>query len=380
MLGFTIATFVPVLQSSLISTPYTVYSPRLKDNAHSQYTGSTLIHLAALCAVTVFALAAAGVVISCGIGPEGLAPVMWALVLAITPILLRDYARRVCFAGLRMKTALHLDSCVFFIQTAGLLALAHLKVLSAGRAFWVTGGACGIAALGWLILERRVFELKVSQIVPDLWRNWALGKWVCANSIISASGVLLYPWLVTAFHGTAATAVFSACMGVVSLTNPFINGVCNILGPKTSHAYAFGGCAAVRSVVSKAILLLAAPVALFCLAIGLFGDHSVVLMYGGKYAGHGVLVLILALSVLASTIAVPFGFGLWAMERADANFVVTLISFGAMLTLGLWLVKRFGPLGAAYGLLIGNAGASTVRYIMYAMLSKDESVRATSNG
>lgn len=103
-------------------------------------------------------------------------------------------------------------------------------------------------------------------------------------------------------------------------------------------------------------------------------------MYGGKYAGHGVLVLILALSVLASTIAVPFGFGLWAMERADANFVVTLISFGAMLTLGLWLVKRFGPLGAAYGLLIGNAGASTVRYIMYAMLSKDESVRATSNG
>jgi O-antigen/teichoic acid export membrane protein len=273
-----------------------------------------------------------------------------------------------------MKTALLLDCCVFIIQIGGLLALAYLGVLSANRAYLVGGGACGIGALSWLAWTRKAFALRPAEVISHLGRNWSLGKWVCAGSIVFAIGVLLYPWILTGFHGTAATAVFSACMGVVSLSNPFILGMSNILGPKASHAYALGGGKEVRFFVFKATALLAAPVGLFCLAAGLFGDQFVVLMYGSKYAGHGVLVWALALGVLAWVLTIPIGFGLCAMERPDVNFKVNLISFGAMLTLGLWLVKSFGPLGVAYGLLIGHIGASTARYIIFARLIQTNSV------
>jgi hypothetical protein len=33
-----------------------------------------------------------------------------------------------------------------------------------------------------------------------------------------------------------------------------------------------------------------------------------------------------------------------------------------MILLGFWLVKSFGPLGAAWGLLLGNAAATAFRW------------------
>ena len=56
MLGFSLILFVTDLQTSLISTPYMVYAPRLKDDAHALYTGSTLIHQLALCFLIMLAL------------------------------------------------------------------------------------------------------------------------------------------------------------------------------------------------------------------------------------------------------------------------------------------------------------------------------------
>ena len=41
MLGFSLISLMTDLQTSLITTPYMVYAPRLKGRAHALYTGST---------------------------------------------------------------------------------------------------------------------------------------------------------------------------------------------------------------------------------------------------------------------------------------------------------------------------------------------------
>jgi len=100
MLGLSIMLYVTNLQTSLILTPYMILSPRLQGDAHALYTGSTLIHQFALSALAMLWLAVGGVVLSLGMGPQGLVPVVWSLVVVIAFILLRDYARQVCFAQL----------------------------------------------------------------------------------------------------------------------------------------------------------------------------------------------------------------------------------------------------------------------------------------
>ena len=57
MLGFSLILLMTDFQTSLITTPYMVYSPRLKGRAHALYTGSTLIHQLAFCLITMLGVA-----------------------------------------------------------------------------------------------------------------------------------------------------------------------------------------------------------------------------------------------------------------------------------------------------------------------------------
>ena len=74
MLGFTILFFATDLHASLVSTPYMIYSPRLKGRAHSLYTGSSLIHELGLSVMVIIVLVVGG-----GCSASALAPKSWPL-------------------------------------------------------------------------------------------------------------------------------------------------------------------------------------------------------------------------------------------------------------------------------------------------------------
>lgn len=361
MLGFSIVIFLMTLQTSLISSPYTVYSPRLKDTAHFQYTGSSLIHQLAFCTLAILSLALAGVALSFGVGPHGLAPVVWALVVVITFIMLRDYVRRICFASLRMKTAFVLDSCVAVVQICGLLLLSHLGLLSTIHAFWILGLACGLPALGWLIWSRRKFILSIHHALSDLRRNWLLAKWIFAASVASIVSSELYLWFLAGFHGTAVTGVLSACRGAFFLTNPLLMGMANLLGPKTAHAVSCGGRAELDRIVVRSTLAILVPISVICLALIFLGGWLVALMYGPKYVGYGWIVSILALIPLIASLSLPTNCALLAIERPDAIFKSYLASGAVTLLLGIPLVSTYGVGGAAVAMLCSATVGTSFR-------------------
>jgi hypothetical protein len=61
--------------------------------------------------------------------------------------------------------------------------------------------------------------------------------------------------------------------------------------------------------------------------------------------------------------AVGFSYSraLFAIERANLDFLLNLATLFIMFTLGLWLVRTYGPLGAAAGLLGANIVTSLIR-------------------
>jgi hypothetical protein len=62
-----------------------------------------------------------------------------------------------------------------------------------------------------------------------------------------------------------------------------------------------------------------------------------------------------------SAVVFSFSRALFAIERADLDFVLNFAAIAIMLTLGLWLVKTHGPLGAAIGLLVAGSVTSVLR-------------------
>jgi O-antigen/teichoic acid export membrane protein len=370
MLGYSIVFFVMDIQTSLISTPYMVYSPRLKGDSLRLYNGSSLIHQLALSAIVMLSLVSSGVVLSFGFGPSGLIPVVWALVITISFITFREFVRRFCFAGLRMGIALLFDFCVAVIQICGLFLLAKFGFLSATCAYWVVGIACGVVGGGWFLLNRASFKIQIHQSISDLIHNWTFGKWVFASGILWAISMNLYPWFLTLFHGTASAGVWGVCLGVLSLLNVPLTGVQNFLGPKIANVYTVDGVEALRRFVFKACLVLGLVMGFLSFGLFFIAGPLLVLIYGDKYSGYGLVVSILAFGMVAASIAFAFSRALFAMERSDVDFKVNFIPLFILLTCGVWLVRSFGPIGAAFGLLLANMAATAVRFASFAYISR----------
>jgi O-antigen/teichoic acid export membrane protein len=360
-LGFSVILLVTDLQTSLISTPYMVYAPRLKARAQTLYTGSTLLHQLSFSLVIAFVLLCGAIAATRGAGPRGLGPVLWSLVAAISLIAMREYARRACFARLKLLTAFLFDVRIAIGQVGGLLLLARFDALSASRAYWVTGSACGIALLWWLWSDRMFYHPRIDESLADLKKNWVFGKWVFASGLVWAFGMNLYPWFLAAFHGAASTGIWAACLGVASVGNPALLGIQNLVGPKIAREYAAAGPAALRRLVLKITAAISLPVSLLCLVLILFGGRLISLVYGNRYAGNNKVVAILMLSVLISAPGFCFSRALYACERADLDFLANFAALFVMITLGFWLVRAFGPLGAAFGLLAGNVATSAIK-------------------
>ena len=73
------------------------------------------------------------------------------------------------------------------------------------------------------------------------------------------------------------------------------------------------------------------------------------------------MVAILAVNFLVSAAAFSFSRALFAIERADLDFITNFAALFIMVALGFWLVKAYGPVGAAIGLLAANFFTSVIR-------------------
>lgn len=362
-LGFSIVLFLISLQSSLLTTPYMIYTPRLKEKAHAQYAGSTLVHQFALSALAVIAMAISGMLVSAGVGPGDLSSVFWPLAGTISFIMLRDYARRVCFAHLQPMTALALDSLVLLIQIGGLLLLVYLDVITVSGTYWIIGIACFFAVVFWITFRRKTFEIKIGKAFSDFRRNWLLGKWVLATALVWAATINIYPWLITAFHGTAATGIWAACFGTIAIANPILSGIQNIMGPKIVYCYTdFGGGGLCRFLPKAATVSLIAICPLFVTLL-FFGGFLVNIFYGGQYGGNHLVVLVLAFTIPCSALEFILSRAFFALGRPDLDFWTSLTSLFILISAGLWLVRSLGPLGAAYAMVLTNLASSILKYL-----------------
>jgi len=184
---------------------------------------------------------------------------------------------------------------------------------------------------------------------------------VFASGLVWTVSMNLYPWFLAYFHGAVSTGVWAACVGVASIGNPAIMGLQNLVGPKISHVHAAAGPKALRRLVLRITAAVALPVSLLCLALILWGGRLIVLLYGRQYAGNGLVVTVLALNLIVNATAFAFSRALFAIERADLDFLLNFAALFMMVALGFWLVRAYGPVGAAFGLLSANFVTSAVR-------------------
>lgn len=365
VLGLTIFQFAASLQAALLHVPYLVYSPRLEGGEYRSYRAGVLIHQLA---ISVLAFAALGVAsrMTSGFDPGGkLARVLAVLSIVVIPMLLRELARCVCFAALKAQVALILDACTSFIQLSALLLLARFQLLSARSAYIVIGIACTVGILEWLFLERKQFSFRAVNPIAAFRKNWETGKWVLASSVVWVLSSYMYPWILAAFHGTKAAGVWAACFGVVASFNPIVLGLQNAIVPLISHSYSKHGFLGMRSFSAKALVGIGGIITPFSVAIAVFGGYLLSFIYGSKYGNYGVVVSVLALNILVSILTVILSRVLLVIGKGKVDLLVNVFSLFLLASVGLWLTRSYGVLGAAAGLMLGGLSGLILRTFAY---------------
>ncbi len=365
-LGFSIVLLITTVQQALIQTPYTVYYRRTPESERSSYAGSILLHWGMLAILAMAGLLLGSATVAAGFGPPALASILWILVAAIPFLLLRDFARGYAYARLRVHSALLLDVAVSSLQIAGLIALAMTNVLHAASFFAVCGVAGLLGTSLWLWVRRREFRPQWSSARREWGRSWRFGRWVFASGMVSSlNSDAFLVWLLALVLGKASAGIFAACMTIVFFSNPFILGINQILMPRTAHALADGGVSQLRRVVYYTSLLLAAVMGLFGMAVIVWGEDIMRLVYGREFTGHHTTMIAVVGAVLASASGLGPSKGLLALERPNLDLVACTIGFIITAIGATALVTSWGVFGVACGWLAGNVAMTLARFVFF---------------
>lgn len=352
-------------QGEVVSSPYLVYCHRRQGRAFASYTGSSLIHQMVISLLTLLLMAVVLLSLSVSGGAfASLLPGGWVL-LAFTPlILLREHLRQLAFAELRLPVVLALDGTVAVLQIGGLLLAAASGKLTVPVVYWAMGLACVAACGAWRLAPKRPMHFDLRQAVADWRTNWQFGRWALSSHLLSRAMSYLAPWIIAAAHGEAATGLMAACVTIVNLPGMLVTGISNALTPRAAREFSRFGVSALRRVLLEAAVAYLLLTGLFCAFVALTGDWLVRMLYGSRFAGGGPVLLILGLQLLANTVGITAGNGLWAIDQPRANFVADAVTLVVTAPVLAALVFPWGVVGAAVALLLGTVAGAVVRCLM----------------
>jgi O-antigen/teichoic acid export membrane protein len=263
---------------------------------------------------------------------------------------------------LRVGTTTLVDGLVAGFQLAGLVALSVLGLLSVSSAYLVLGLACAVPTCLWLVSRAQPLRFN-RRLVLEHWRqNWSFGRWALASQLAGRATGYALPWTLAWIHGEASTGLLAACVTLVNIIGTFITGVSNYLTPRAASAYTAGGVTELYRVLRRVACLYLSVVGAFVVVLVFWGGRVSALVYGPQYAGGDDVIRLLALALLANSLSITVGNGLWAINRPDANFtadVCTLVT--GLLVLAITVVA-WGAVGAACALLVGNVVGMLVRW------------------
>jgi O-antigen/teichoic acid export membrane protein len=373
-LAFTLVVLATNLQTSVFTSPYTIYSSRMPQDERREYAGTVLIHCLLFMAISsaMLLLFAFGSMLSQH--QSSFTPVVWMLAASMPLLLLREFLRRFAFAHLQIWTVLAVDTTTSFFQLAGLVFLTANGWLSAWHVFAIMGLACALVGGATLILMKSDFSVDLGRVIPEFKRSWQLGRWMLASRLAAMAQMYSIHWLLAMLVSTAATGVYAASMVVLLLANPFVIGIGNLLEPRASHAMAKGGIRELIDTVWKATLLLGIVMGAYCLLAMAFGGPVVALLYkGNEYAHQGATVAVLALASLVNAWEMGAIHGLRVLERPDLSFRAGIFSFSVTILIGVLLIRPMGTLGGACAILVGDSVGAAARWFYFSRLIKNAS-------
>lgn len=383
-IGLSIVFLAMAIESSLVSTPYTVFVADTRSDRVVYRNGSTLLNLLL---VTLSTAAGFGLVaIITGWTTETVYETLYPAIVVAAPMLAsRYFVRRFLLANHRVTQVFIVDLLSSAIQVGALLAMAQTESLTPVRALLVVGLsnlACSIYFFSGNINQ---FKLRISRAKVELLRDWRFGKWLIGEQTLTIMSTYGAPWLLAILLNSEAVGIFAACFSITGLANPFLLAMGNYLLPRFSAEYApesnsnsqeqkranglriywqfMGLTFSIMSVVAIACIVWAEPL------ISLFYHEE-------SFRGHGDVLIILAIRSLIGAMGLTAHFALIARRRPQISLIASVASVGLLVIFSFLLIPAYGLRGGALAWSIATVAESLTMIFAFHLIDRAEKAAA----
>lgn len=363
-LGFSWIVVFACIQEALITIPFTAYAARYRGRRRVAFRSAVWRHHAALAAAAAAGVAATAVLMFVVWRPSDRGvQAAGALILAIPCSLAWEFGRRVAFADERVELALGCDAVAAALQLAGVALLYQWQALTAASCLAASAAAWLVAGVISLIATKSFAAVSTPRTLVYARRNWSMSRWMLSSQLVRTIDIYL-PFWVAAYliaDGERAAGELAACLTLITVTNPILIGVTNVLGPKLARSFAEGGIEAVGRTLSTARWWLFAMLSVIAFVAVFAGDEIITALFGDEYQGLQRLTTMLALVILTLPWNFPVGTALWAMDRADVDFRIGVVCLALHLVLSIPLTLLWGLPGTVVAILVVSMFAALAR-------------------
>lgn len=339
--------FLRAVDYSFISYPLSIRLCLVDDKERPRLLGNTVVLTVALSLVLLLLMAAGTTLLEENIlVPACLCYLCWQA---------QETSRRCLLADFRYREAVAGDGVAFVGQVLLIAALIRIDSVTLSSALYAMSATFVLGAL--VHVQKLDFSRPNFAELRGLAREYfSVGKWSLVSYQLVLLRVQLFPWLLAALAGTAATASLQAGMNIANMMNPIIFGIGNAIPQIAAHAHRSSGILGASRAAYHYVLIGLGPILVICCAAVLLPNLLLHSVYGASssYLAVAAGLQLLAIAGVLDYIAEMTSKTLLGVQAGKLAFVVNVVAVMAALALAVTLIGPLGVFGACLALLISN--------------------------
>ncbi len=285
--AFGVLMLVVGVHEAFVTTPLTFFNHKTKTTDDRKFAGKMLV-LSAIFSVLAFGclVAVSSYRYSNMTDHAGLTVAMLALSVLVPFQLIREFARRWLLANIQVKQSALIEFLFAALFIACLCVMVFTNSVSAASVFGVTAVANVVCLAGWWIIYRRSFTMGFGGVGVQSVKNFSYGKWIACENICSVLMVYFSQWFLLAKLGADGAGVYSACMTIVLLANPFMLGVSSLFAPRAAQEFNTNGWPGLLKLLLGYGVFVSAVLVGFSTVLYFYGDLLTTLIFGSEYQDY----------------------------------------------------------------------------------------------
>ena len=180
------------------------------------------------------------------------------------------------------------------------------------------------------------------EFVATLKEQVYFGRWLAADSICAVMTIYFFNWLLLFKIDAAASGIYGACVTIVLLANPLLNGAMSAFAPTAAIEYQESGKAGLNRILWRFGTGLVVVMLLFAAILWFVGGPLTKLIYGASYdqffeqhySGENRIPFLLGLSMPLNAAAYVLACSLMACGQPKYNFYSSFAGLVAVVGLG----------------------------------------------